>query len=166
MPLYEFVLEIQNGDVCYEHKEIVAAATGELAMRFAREFAAHWRPGAQHDHKNDVYSAPEGWPQWTLARCTPVLPLSVPIVGKKRRALLALVPWEESFPLALHQAVKMMGALADPSLSGCSLKWILTDHLGLSDRQIADVVHAITVLQQSLPDDLPAEVPANGKGRA
>lgn len=166
MPLFEFALEIQHGDVCYEHKEFVVAASGELAMRFAREFALHWRPGAQHDQNNDVYASPEGYPRWTLARCMPVTHFSVPLVGplalagsarEKRRVQFALVPWEETFPQALHHAVELLGALSDSSLADCSLHWILTDHLAWSYRTLADVVHAVTALRESLPDDVPAE---------
>jgi hypothetical protein len=45
-----------------------------------------------YDAKLDVYSAPEGWPQWTLARCAPITHLTVPVAGKWSSVSVALVP--------------------------------------------------------------------------
>jgi hypothetical protein len=92
MNLYQFVLEIQEGVSSYEHKEFVLAPDDAIASRFAREFARHWRPGAMYDAELDVYSAPEGWPQWTLARCAPITHLTVPVAGKWSSVSVTLVP--------------------------------------------------------------------------
>ncbi|MCL4488372.1 MAG: hypothetical protein M1570_09620 [Chloroflexi bacterium] len=155
MPLYEFSLEIQNGDCCYEHREWVLAAHDELAMRHARDVALHWRQQAQHDQANDVYTAPEGFPQWTIARCSPVGLVTVPFAGKKRMAQFAPILWDEAFPQALHLALQILRALAEPSLAGCSLAWVLSDHLELSTRSLGEVVRAISDLEQSLPESVP-----------
>ncbi len=155
MPLYEFSLEIQNGDFSCEHREWVLAAHDELAMRHARDVALHWLPHAQHDQVNDVYTAPDGFPQWTIARCMPVALFTVPIAGKKRMAQFAPILWDEAFPQALHLALQILRALADPSLAGCSLAWVLSDHLELSTRSLGEVVRAISDLEQSLPESIP-----------
>ncbi len=155
MPLYEFTLEIQNGDSSYEHREWVLAAHDELAMRHARDVALHWRPHAQHDHANDVYVAPDGFPQWTLSRCVPVDLITVPMAGKKRLAQFAPILWDEAFPEALRLAVQVLRALTDPSLDGCSIAWVLADHLELSTRALAEAVRAISDLEQSLPASVP-----------
>ncbi|MCL5952167.1 MAG: hypothetical protein M1132_10690, partial [Chloroflexi bacterium] len=155
MPLYEFVLEIQHSDLSCEHREWVLAAHDELAMRHARDVALHWRPQAQYDQENDVYTAPEGFPQWTIARCTPVALYTVPMAGKKRVAQLAPILWDEAFPQALHLALQILRALADPSLAGCSLAWVLSDHLEVSTRSLGEVVRAISDLEQSLPESVP-----------
>ena len=94
MNLYEFTLEIQEGVSSYMQKEFVLAEDDLMASRFAREFAQHWRPRATYDEALDVYTAPDGWPQWVLARCAPVTHLSVPIAGQSHaaRVRVALVP--------------------------------------------------------------------------
>jgi hypothetical protein len=94
MNLYEFTLEIQEGASSYTQKEFVLAKDDLMASRFAREFAQHWRPRARYDETLDVYIAPDGWPQWVLARCAPVAHLSVPIAGRSSatHARVALVP--------------------------------------------------------------------------
>jgi len=94
MELYEFTLEIQDGVSSYEQKELVLAADDRLASLFAHDFARHWRPDANYDFQLDVYSTPEGWPQWTLARCAPITHLTVPVAGKwhAARVRVALIP--------------------------------------------------------------------------
>jgi len=92
MNLYQFVLWIQDGMNSYEHKEFVLAESDAMASRFARQFADAWRPHAFHDHEHDVYSAPEGWPQWTLESCAPISHLTVPVAGKQSSVRVALVP--------------------------------------------------------------------------
>jgi hypothetical protein len=96
MNLYQFVLEIQDGLSNYEQKELVLAEGNETASRFAREFARHWRPKATYDVELDVYADPEGWPQWTLARCAPITHLTVPVAGKWSSKRVALVPETEA----------------------------------------------------------------------
>ncbi len=95
MILYQFILEIQDGCSGYEHKEFVLAPDDPMASRFAREFARHWKPNATHDAELDVYAAPEGWPQWTLAQCKPITHLTVPVAGKWSTVRVALVPVSE-----------------------------------------------------------------------
>ena len=92
MNLYQFALRIQDGVNHYEHKEFVLADTDAMAARFARAFADEWRPNALHDHEHDVYSAPEGWPQWMLASCAPITHLTVPVAGRPSSVQVALVP--------------------------------------------------------------------------
>ena len=92
MILYQFVLEIQDGCSSYEQKEFVLAQDVPMASHFAREFARHWRPNSTYDAELDVYSAPEGWPQWTLAQCKPITHLSVPVAGKWSTIRVALIP--------------------------------------------------------------------------
>jgi hypothetical protein len=92
MILYQFILEIQDGCSSYEQREFVLAQDDPMASRFAREFARHWRPNSTYDAELDVYSAPEGWPQWTLAQCKPTTHLTVPVAGKWSTARVALVP--------------------------------------------------------------------------
>ncbi len=92
MNLYQFTLEIQDGVNRYEQKELVLAEDDRMAARFAREFADHWRPNATHDHELDLYSAPEGWPQWVLGSCAPITHLTVPVAGASHQVRVALVP--------------------------------------------------------------------------
>lgn len=100
MNLYQFILEIQDGCTSYDHKEWVLAPDDSIASRFAREFARHWRPKSTYDAKLDVYAAPEGWPQWTLAQCKPITHLTVPVAGLPNvpRTRVALVPETEANP--------------------------------------------------------------------
>jgi hypothetical protein len=92
MLVYQFILEIQDGCSTYEHKEFVLAPDDPTASRFAREFARNWRPNSIYDAGLDVYSAPEGWPQWTLTQCKPLTHITVPIAGRWSTASVALVP--------------------------------------------------------------------------
>ena len=92
MILYQFVLEIQDGCSSYEQKELALAQDDPMASRFAREFARHWRPNSTHDAELDIYSASEGWPQWTLAQRKPITHLSVPVAGKWSTIRVALIP--------------------------------------------------------------------------
>ena len=92
MILYQFILEIQDGCRGHEQKEFVLAQDDPMASHFAREFARHWRPNSTSDAELDVYSATEGWPQWTLAQCKPTTHLTVPVAGKWSTASVALVP--------------------------------------------------------------------------
>ena len=92
MILYQFILEIQDGCSSYEQKEFVFVQDDPMASRFAREFARHWRPNSTYDAELDVYSAPEGWPQWTLSQCKPITHLSVPFAGKWSTLRVALIP--------------------------------------------------------------------------
>jgi len=84
MLVYQFILEVQDGCSTYEHKEFVLAPDDPTASRFAREFARHWHPDATYDAELDTRSdsAPEGWPQWTLAQCKPITHLIVPVAGQ------------------------------------------------------------------------------------
>ena len=150
MRVFEFVLEIQDLTSSYEHKEWVRASDAAMAERFAREFALHWRPNARHDQQLDVYTTPEGWPQWVLARCTPITQIAVPILGKRRTAQIALVPWDDMFPSTLRAALEILRAVADPLLADCSLEWALSDQLDLSRRRLADVVRGIVLLEQTV----------------
>lgn len=92
MNLYEFTLEIQDGVSSYEQKELVLAPDDRTAASFAHEYARHWRPNAKYDPELDVFTAPEGWPQWVLAHCAPIAHVMVPVAGKRQCARVALVP--------------------------------------------------------------------------
>jgi hypothetical protein len=98
MLVYQFILEIQDGCSTYEHKEFVLAPDDPTASRFAREFARNWRPNAMYDAVLDLYSAPEGWPQWTLAICKPIAHLIVPVAGQWSNVRMALVPESQATP--------------------------------------------------------------------
>jgi hypothetical protein len=98
MLVYQFILEVQDGCSTYGHKEFVLAQDDAIASRFAREFARHWRPDATYDAELDVYSAPEGWPQWTLAQCKPITHLIVPVAGQWSNVRMALVPESQATP--------------------------------------------------------------------
>ena len=147
MNLYQFVLEIYDGANHYQDKQFVMAADDRSAARFAREFADTWRPNARHDHEHDIYSDPGGWPQWTLVQCALVTHFTVPVAGKKQTVQVALVPWQNAFADMLDVAAKLLGALCDPSLADCSLKWIIQDHLNLSERAITQARKAAIELQ-------------------
>jgi hypothetical protein len=92
MILYQFTLEIQDGVNRYEQKELVLAEDDRMAARFTREFADHWRPNATHDHELDMYSAPEGSPQWVIGTCAPITHLTVPVADTSQHVQVALVP--------------------------------------------------------------------------
>ena len=92
MTLYQFVLEIQDETNFYTQREYVLALSDATAAQYARDFAGHWKRNALYDDKLDVYSAPEGFPQWTLAHCAPVTHLTVPVAGKRGTVRVALVP--------------------------------------------------------------------------
>ncbi|MBI5033297.1 MAG: hypothetical protein HZB51_22485 [Chloroflexi bacterium] len=149
MNLYQIVLETRTRDGVnrYQEKQLVLASDDRVAARYAREFADTWRPDALHDHEHDIYSDPDGWPQWTLAQCVAVNQFSVPIAGKKHSAQVALVLWQNSFGDMLTIAAKLLGTLCDPSLADCSLKWIAQDHLNLSDRAVTQARKAVIELQ-------------------
>jgi hypothetical protein len=82
-----------------------------------------------------------------LAQCAVVTEFTVPVIGKKHSAQVALVPWQNAFADMLDDAAKLLGALCDPSLADCSLKWITQDRLDLSERTIAQARKAVIELQ-------------------
>ncbi len=92
MTLYEFVLEIEEGATIYEEKELVLASDDQSAALFAREFARQWRPNAMYDPELEVYSTPDGWTLWMLARTAPITHLTVPVAGTAQHVRVALVP--------------------------------------------------------------------------
>ena len=146
MILYQVVLEIYDGANRYEQSQFVLAGDDRAAARLARELADQWRPNALHDHELDLYSAPEGWPQWVLAQCKRVTYLSVPVAGEKEPARVALVPWRNSFRDVLVLCAQLLGAVSDRSLSDWSIKRLTTDHLHLSERTVANALEAIVEL--------------------
>jgi len=147
MNLYQIVLEIQDSVNRYQEKQFVMAADDRSAARYAREFADTWRPNALHDHEHDIYSDPDGWPQWTLAQCEVVTQFTIPVAGKKHSAQVALVPSQNAFGDMLTVAAKLLSALCDPSLADCSLKWVTQDHLDLRERAITQARKAVIALQ-------------------
>lgn len=155
MNLYQIVLETRTRDGVnrYQEKQFVMATDNRSAARFAREFAGTWRPNARHDHAHDLYSDRDGWLEWTLAQCAAVTQFTVPIAGKKHSAQVMLVPWQNSFADMLTVAAKLLGALCDPSLADCSLKWITQDHLNLSARAITQARKAVIELQDRVIRD-------------
>ncbi len=92
MTLYQIVLEIQDETNFYTQTEYVLAPCEAMAAQYARDFARHWKRNALYDDKLDVYSAPEGFPQWMLAHCAPITHLTVPVAGKLCKIRVALVP--------------------------------------------------------------------------
>ncbi len=150
MNLYQIILEIYDGVNCYQEKQFVLAVDDRSAARFAREFADTWRPNARQDHEHDLYSDPDGSPQWTLAQCAVVTQFTVPVVGKKHSVQIALVPWQNAFGDMLTVAAKLLSALCDPSLADCSLKWVTQEHLNLSERAVTQARKAVIELQDRI----------------
>lgn len=155
MNLYQFTLEThpRDGLSSYEQRELLLAPNDQTAAQFAQAFARHWQPHARYDSDLDVYSAPEGFPQWTLMQCKPITQLSVPVAGQGHPARIALIPWQDSFANMLALASNLLSAVCDPSMAECSLKWIVTDHLNLGERAITNAFKAIVELRGSVTID-------------
>ena len=161
MNLYQIVLEIYDGVNHYREKQFVLASDDRVAARFAREFADAWRPNARHDHEHDIYSDPDGWPQWTLAQCAVVTQFTVPIAGKKQSAQVVLVPWQNSFDDMLRIVSTLLSAVCDPSLADCSLKWVARDHRNLSERALTQAFKAVIELQDRVAKGATTQVREN-----
>ncbi len=78
MQLYEFTVEVQDGQNEYTLNQYVAAETSELAARYARTWAGLFRPAASYDPSQDTFIALEGSPTWRIAGIHPVSLLVVP----------------------------------------------------------------------------------------
>ncbi len=163
MQLYEFTLEIQDASHNYIQREFVLANDDRAAARFAREFADHWRPNADHDHEHDIYSDPAGWPQWMLSHCAPIAPLTIPVAGTSTSIRLTLVPYSTTIGEGLYVVERLLRELRRLTLAARLLRWIVARRLNLNDRDIFVAVDAITDLIYWINSSQMAESIGNGK---
>jgi hypothetical protein len=147
---YQFAIEVNDSASVHEDKRLVMAQDDRAAERFARLAADNWQPNARLDSEHDIYSGPDGWPQWILSHCAPLTHLDVPVAGVQRQARIALVPCRESLTEDITRAADLVRALSDPSLSECSSRWVLSDHLGLSNRELSSTIRALDEVQNAL----------------
>ena len=78
MKLYEFTLEIRDGEQEYILSRYVAANTLNAAVRFAKNTALHFQPNTRYDAHTDWYEAPVGYPIWRIDSIQEVNELHVP----------------------------------------------------------------------------------------
>lgn len=78
MKLYEFTLEIRDGEHEYMLSRYVAANTMNAAARFAKKTALHFQPNTRYDAHTDWYEAPIGFPIWRIDSIHEVNELHVP----------------------------------------------------------------------------------------
>lgn len=78
MKLYEFTLEIQDGEHEYNLSRYVAANTPNAAARFAKQAAQDFQPHARYDAHSDWYEAPIGFPIWRITSVREVNEIVVP----------------------------------------------------------------------------------------
>lgn len=78
MKLYEFTLEIQDGEHEYSLSRYVAANTPNAAARYAKQAAQDFQPNARYDAHTDWYEAPIGFPIWRVSSIREVNQIVVP----------------------------------------------------------------------------------------
>ncbi len=78
MKLYEFTLEVQDGENEYLLPQFVAASTDRLAARFVQRTAQGFRPHARYDAKANLFQAREGCPTWRIGSVREVTEIVVP----------------------------------------------------------------------------------------
>ncbi len=78
MKLYEFTLEVQDGENEYLLPQFVAASTDRLVARFVQNTAQNFRPHAQYDAKANLFQAREGCPTWRIGSIREVTEIVVP----------------------------------------------------------------------------------------
>lgn len=78
MKLYEFTLEIRDGEHEYTLSRYVAANTLDAAARYAKNAALHFQPHTRYDAHTDWYEAPIGFPIWRIDSIREVNELHVP----------------------------------------------------------------------------------------
>jgi hypothetical protein len=150
MNLYQFTIEVNDGAAVFEDKRLVMAPDDRAAARFARITADNWQPNARLDSEHDIYSGPDGWPQWILSHCTPLTHLAVPVAGAQVQVRVVLLPCGDSMPTEITRALDILASLADPSLAGRSVRWLLSKHLGMSDRELSSMHQALDEVRHAL----------------
>jgi hypothetical protein len=78
MKLYEFTLEVQDGENEYLLHQFVAASTDRLAARFVQRTAQNFRPNAKYDAKSNLFEAREGYPIWRIGSVREVTEIIAP----------------------------------------------------------------------------------------
>ncbi len=78
MRLYEFTLEVQDGENEYLLHQFVAASTDRLAARFVQRAAQNFRPNAKYDAKSHLFEAREGYPMWRIGSIREVTEIVAP----------------------------------------------------------------------------------------
>lgn len=78
MKLYEFTLEIQDGEHEYTLSRYVAANTPNAAARYAKHAAQTFQPNARYDAHTDWYEALIGFPIWRIGTIREVNEIVVP----------------------------------------------------------------------------------------
>lgn len=78
MKLYEFTLEIRDGEHEYTLSRYVAAPTLNAATRYAKKTALHFQPNTRYDAHTDWYETPIGFPIWRIDSIREVNELHVP----------------------------------------------------------------------------------------
>lgn len=66
MKLYEFTLEIQDGENEYTLSRYVAAETQNGAARYAKKIAQEYQPLARYDSHSDCWEGRAGYPMWRI----------------------------------------------------------------------------------------------------
>lgn len=78
MKLYEFTLEIQDGEHEYTLSRYVASPSPSAAARYAKQAAQHFQPNSRYDAHTDWYEAPIGFPIWRIGSIREVNEIIVP----------------------------------------------------------------------------------------
>lgn len=78
MKLYEFTLEIQDGEHEYTLSRYVAANTPNAAARYAKQNAQNFHLNARYDSHTDWYEAPIGFPIWRIGTIREINEIMVP----------------------------------------------------------------------------------------
>ncbi len=91
MKLYEFILEVQDGENEYLLHQFVAASTDRQAARFVQRAAQDFRPNARYDAKSNLFEAREGYPAWRIGSIREVSEIVVPCAdGSSVRASIVV----------------------------------------------------------------------------
>lgn len=101
MELYEFVLEIQDGEHEYTLPRYVAAVTPTAAAQYAERVAQDFRPHARYNAQTGWYEAPNGFPIWRVSSIRQVNGIVVPTAESTRSVAFsvnAVLPKDESNP--------------------------------------------------------------------
>ncbi len=78
MRLYEFTLEVQDGENEYLLHQFVAASADRLAARSIQRAAQNFRPNAKYDAKSNLFEAREGYPMWRIGSIREVTEIVAP----------------------------------------------------------------------------------------
>ena len=78
MKLYEFTLEVQDGENEYVLSRFVAASTPQAAARFAKNTAKDFQPFARYDAHSNWWEGRGGYPVWRIGSMREVNEIVVP----------------------------------------------------------------------------------------